>query len=505
VGIFSKLNFKAVDQAGKDLAALNFVAWVVVRTFEACENQDTCVDISSICDATTMEIAQSINNASDGGLELATSLHRLEFVSGSIKRNLINKIGSNPSGYEIGQELMPMYDVIGRKLLKAAKKGYLPLSVTDVHYLIEKLEDEIKTSGLRLAGRNEEYISELADEYDAELIAAMERLDGSATSSEESPKAPSNKSRAGKSGHPPETTLDLMKRREEERLTKQRNQDRRVKQKKRDATSQFSNNILNCIQCNQALNIAGRELGKVACPTCSKPLRIIEGNNRTINCDNCDACHHIWVMAGADVAPKKPTKKAPKPESISPREKKVNETNNCDLENGVLRCINCNQALNIPTGKNLKIRCPKCDHSWMHKGTIGNENGQLSKDNSSEINEDGVKRRLVEANTPAVNNGMLVEHIGIETHNGDLSLLIIAGTKIPHEAKQVFSTALDMQREISAKIYRGIALTTSNSTFLGSFVMSVDPPAPKGVPQIELSVTVTETDIFVSFKNITEG
>jgi hypothetical protein len=88
----------------------------------------------------------------------------------------------------------------------------------------------------------------------------------------------------------------------------------------------------------------------------------------------CPNCNHPWTHNGAKAnkskyaAPDKthPSTKNRSPSDIKPKSKTARSGT---FGYGILRCVNCNQALNIPKGKHLKVTCPTCTHSWIHNDT----------------------------------------------------------------------------------------------------------------------------------------
>jgi len=77
-------------------------------------------------------------------------------------------------------------------------------------------------------------------------------------------------------------------------------------------------------------------------------------------------------------------------------------------------------------------------------------------------------------------------NLGIETLGGVMTTLISANTTIPTKKDQVFSTASDNQTEVEIKVLQGDRPMASDNKLLGRFNLVGIPPAPKGVPQIEV-------------------
>ena len=77
--------------------------------------------------------------------------------------------------------------------------------------------------------------------------------------------------------------------------------------------------------------------------------------------------------------------------------------------------------------------------------------------------------------------------LGIETLGGIMTKLVERNTTIPTEKKQVFSTADDNQGAVTVKVYQGERQMAADNRLLGQFNLEGIPPAPRGVPQIEVS------------------
>lgn len=77
--------------------------------------------------------------------------------------------------------------------------------------------------------------------------------------------------------------------------------------------------------------------------------------------------------------------------------------------------------------------------------------------------------------------------LGIETAGGQMSTLIPRNTSIPTKKSQTYSTYSDQQPGIEVKVYEGERAQTRFNNLLGKFDLTGIPPAPRGVPQIEVS------------------
>ncbi|MBR0225350.1 MAG: molecular chaperone DnaK [Thermoguttaceae bacterium] len=93
--------------------------------------------------------------------------------------------------------------------------------------------------------------------------------------------------------------------------------------------------------------------------------------------------------------------------------------------------------------------------------------------------------------------------LGIETLGGVMTKLVEKNTTIPTEKKQVFSTAEDNQTAVTIKVYQGEREIASANRLLGQFNLEEIPPAPRGLPQIEVTFDVDANGILnVSAKDL---
>jgi len=96
--------------------------------------------------------------------------------------------------------------------------------------------------------------------------------------------------------------------------------------------------------------------------------------------------------------------------------------------------------------------------------------------------------------------------LGIETLGGVFTKLINANTTIPTKKSQIFSTAADNQTEVEIKVYQGERPMAADNKLLGRFNLVGIPPAPKGVPQIEVTFDIDANGIVnVSAKDKATG
>ncbi|KAL8275053.1 hypothetical protein Esti_001109 [Eimeria stiedai] len=85
--------------------------------------------------------------------------------------------------------------------------------------------------------------------------------------------------------------------------------------------------------------------------------------------------------------------------------------------------------------------------------------------------------------------------LGIETLGGVFTRLINRNTTIPTKKSQVFSTAADNQTQVGIKVYQGEREMAAANKLLGQFDLVGIPPAPRGVPQIEVTFDVDANGI----------
>jgi len=96
--------------------------------------------------------------------------------------------------------------------------------------------------------------------------------------------------------------------------------------------------------------------------------------------------------------------------------------------------------------------------------------------------------------------------LGIETLGGVFTRLIDRNTTIPTKKSQVFSTADDNQNAVTIKVYQGEREMAADNKLLGNFDLTGIPPAPRGVPQIEVTFDIDANGIVsVSAKDKATG
>ena len=96
--------------------------------------------------------------------------------------------------------------------------------------------------------------------------------------------------------------------------------------------------------------------------------------------------------------------------------------------------------------------------------------------------------------------------LGIETMGGVMTKLVEKNTTIPTKAQQIFSTADDNQTAVTVHVLQGEREMATGNKSLGRFDLSDIPPAPRGIPQIEVSFDIDANGILnVSAKDKATG
>jgi molecular chaperone DnaK len=109
-----------------------------------------------------------------------------------------------------------------------------------------------------------------------------------------------------------------------------------------------------------------------------------------------------------------------------------------------------------------------------------------------------------------VKNVVLVDvvpiSLGIETLGGIFTKMIDRNTPIPTSKTQIFTTAADNQTSVEIHILQGERPLAKDNLSLGRFILDGIPPAPRGVPQIEVTYAVDENGILhVTAKDLATG
>jgi molecular chaperone DnaK len=96
--------------------------------------------------------------------------------------------------------------------------------------------------------------------------------------------------------------------------------------------------------------------------------------------------------------------------------------------------------------------------------------------------------------------------LGVETLGGVATPLITRNTPIPVKRSEIFTTAADMQTAVTIHVFQGERPMAADNTSLGEFNLSGLPPAPRGVPKIEVTFDIDASGILgVSAKDTATG
>ncbi len=96
--------------------------------------------------------------------------------------------------------------------------------------------------------------------------------------------------------------------------------------------------------------------------------------------------------------------------------------------------------------------------------------------------------------------------LGIETEGGIMTKLVERNTTIPTEKKEVFSTAADNQTAVTVRVFQGDRQMAQDNRLLGQFNLEGIPPAPRGMPQIQVSFNIDANGILsVTAKDLGTG
>jgi molecular chaperone DnaK len=96
--------------------------------------------------------------------------------------------------------------------------------------------------------------------------------------------------------------------------------------------------------------------------------------------------------------------------------------------------------------------------------------------------------------------------LGVETLGGVFTKIIDRNTTIPTKKSQIFTTAADMQTSVTIHILQGERAMAQDNVSLGNFNLTGIPPAPRGVPQIEVTFDIDANGLLnVSAKDLATG
>jgi molecular chaperone DnaK len=96
--------------------------------------------------------------------------------------------------------------------------------------------------------------------------------------------------------------------------------------------------------------------------------------------------------------------------------------------------------------------------------------------------------------------------VGIETEGSLMTVLVERNTTIPTTKKEIFSTAADNQTAVTVRVFQGERKMASDNRLLGQFNLEGLPPAPRGIPQVEVTFDIDVNGILnVSAKDKATG
>jgi len=82
-------------------------------------------------------------------------------------------------------------------------------------------------------------------------------------------------------------------------------------------------------------------------------------------------------------------------------------------------------------------------------------------------------------------------NLGIKIHTGELAVIVPAQSAIPCRMSHIFTTVKDFQMEIETEVYQGNRPMATDNRLIGRYTMTGIPPAPAGVPKIEVAFDVS--------------
>jgi len=176
------------------------------------------------------------------------------------------------------------------------------------------------------------------------------------------------------------------------------------------------------------------------------------------------------------------------------RLKEAAEKAKCELSSAMSTDINIPYT-RIPS---VQAICKEIFHREPHKGVNPDEVVGVGAAIQAGVLAGEVKDVLLLDVTPLT--------LGIETQGGIMTPLIERNTTIPTEKKDVFSTAADNQPAVDIHVLQGERKMARDNRTLGKFQLDGIPPAPRGVPQIEVAFKIDADGILsVSAKDLATG
>ena len=91
--------------------------------------------------------------------------------------------------------------------------------------------------------------------------------------------------------------------------------------------------------------------------------------------------------------------------------------------------------------------------------------------------------------------------VGVETLGGVATALISRNTPIPVRHTEIFATAADLQTSVTIHVFQGERSMAADTTTLGQFNLEGLPPAPRGIPKIEMTFDLDSGILNVSAKD----
>jgi molecular chaperone DnaK len=96
--------------------------------------------------------------------------------------------------------------------------------------------------------------------------------------------------------------------------------------------------------------------------------------------------------------------------------------------------------------------------------------------------------------------------LGVETKGGVMTVLIARNTTVPTRKSEIFSTAEDNQSQVEIHVLQGERPLARENKSLGRFILDGIPPAPRGLPQIEVTFDIDANGILnVSARDVASG